>query len=259
MAFPRFSRWSRSPIALLLTPAVVFPVGAAETLFDCRAATSFSLEKGQQPSDTQYIFSYDAAQRELVKLQEGDRPIAIHVTYRCRDDAVQIYCERHSYGTYWTTQITKSDLSFIETIGEYAGQTVGPPTNSMRGFCSKKQAVGVESEKRRQMTEDELRERYAGYTVEPNASDETKTRSAGDQLWQSIFTSQKECHTNNPSLVWQACWERSLPDKCGTLVYQARIPDATHIQRWQACALSCVDAGFWDRNFGACSRDYVAN
>lgn len=68
-----------STISILIGIGIMTTVGAAENLLECQAETVFSFDKGQRSSDTRYIFSYDAEKLELVKLQEGDRPIAIRV------------------------------------------------------------------------------------------------------------------------------------------------------------------------------------
>ena len=117
----------------------LFPyLALAEPVYlECLAETDFSISKGKRASDTRYIFSYDSDTERLVKVQHGDRPIAIFVEYECRSDALQIYCERYDYGTYWTFQLTKKDASFIESIGEYTAESIGVPTSNKQGFCKK--------------------------------------------------------------------------------------------------------------------------
>ena len=225
---------------------------AADQLLTCEASTSFSFEKGEQPSNTRYIFSYDDNKKELVKLQEGDRPIAIRVSYQCREDAVQVYCERYDYGTFWSLQLTKADQSFLETIGEYEGQAVKPPLTSLRGVCVRKSVSG-------NYYLDKYGVPPAVETDERGRQTEEMTESAGTELWKSILASQKECRIENPTLVWQVCWERVLPKKCAALVYQADGGTAEHFQGLYACAQSCIDAGIWDRYFGECARDFISD
>jgi len=65
-----------------------------------------------------------------------------------------------------------------------------------------------------------------------------------DKYWTSITESQNACRKEKSDLIWQACWERALPEKCRMLVYQATSLSKTYSQ-WYACAQSCEDASFY--------------
>ena len=108
---------------------------AGEMYIECRGETEFGISGGSKQAETAYIFSYDSTTEKLVKVQEGDRPIAIFVDYACRSDALQIYCERRLFGTYWTFQYVRKDGSFTESIGEYRDDVVDLPLSVLRGSC----------------------------------------------------------------------------------------------------------------------------
>lgn len=85
---------------------------------------------------------------------------------------------------------------------------------------------------------------------------ETADTKEKDKYWTLITKSEKDCRTKNPGLVFQACWERVLPEKCAMLVYQTATSSSTYFAPLYACAQSCNDAGFYSRNFGECRREY---
>ena len=263
-------RLQRTILSIFIFAGFNAAVGATENLFECQAESVFSLDKGERPSDTRYVFQYDAEKLELVKLQEGDRPIAILVNYKYREDAVQVYCERYDRGTYWTLQLTKAGLSFLETIGEYQDQVISAPLSSLRGKCVKRIGAsnysGKDDDTFRDTPKSTTDERSViyGFDYDPNWRETQRAENKPDDasvpdLWKSVFESQQACREENPTLVWHACWERALPEKCGALVYQDSAPTGESIERWYICTLSCIDAGFWSRNFGECSREFVTN
>jgi len=105
-------------------------------LVKCVTDKSVSFAGVDSPSKPTYIFRYESGAERLKKLQEGQRPISIDVTYSCRSDELQIYCERFDYGTYWTFQLVRSDGEFTEAIGEYVGDDVQAPSVLHKGYCS---------------------------------------------------------------------------------------------------------------------------
>lgn len=74
------------------------------------------------------------------------------------------------------------------------------------------------------------------------------------QFWNEVLERARSCVKAKEFSLPALCFLKSTPEKCQPLVYDAVLGGGRK-EKWYLCVISCADAGWYSRIFGACSRE----